>query len=778
MNRILQLAFVLLLLAGAGPAAAAEKVRLQLKWYHQFQFAGYYAAIEQGYFAAEGLEVELIERDPEVNNIRQVLNGAVDYGIADTVLLLYQEQGAGLHIVAPIFQHSPNVIITLASSGIVSPLDLVGRRVRLYDNETDGFPLMAMLVEQGVLERGIIRQPFSTDYTALGRGETDAIYGYSSNEPYMLRQLGYDVRLIQPAHYGIDMYGDMLFTSVREATDHPERVAAMRRAVLRGWEYALDHKEEIARLILARYSKRKPLSALLYEAQAIEQAVARFTVPLGTLDSGRLRHIAGIYARHGLLDKHFAAERNVFFDRQPEGGVQLSEEETAFLQQHRVFRVGIDREWYPLDFVDAAGRHSGVAADYLNLLSQRLGITFKVETGQPWPRILEMLQARELDVLAMAASTPERMTYAEFTRPYIRSPMVIVTNTDADYIAGASELRGKRIAVVKSYASHEWLAANHPELDLQLVDTTVQGLERVATGELFAFVDNLASVSFLIKQQGLSNLKVSGQFPKAFDLAMGVRSDWPLLRGILQKGLDSITQQEKDDIYNKWVRLEFETHIDFSKVAPYFAALVVALALVMLDAWRVRRLHSRLHLANQQLQLAEEQLMEKNRELEQLAITDKLTGVYNRLKLDAVLAQQVALAQRYGRTVSVVLFDLDNFKLVNDTYGHHIGDVVLKSFTALVLNSVRKSDIFGRWGGEEFLLVCPETSSTGAAELADKIRAQMSALTFPEGFVQTVSGGVAELHEGQSLLEWLTLCDKMLYLAKKGGRNRVVSDLM
>jgi ABC-type amino acid transport substrate-binding protein len=186
-----------------------------------------------------------------------------------------------------------------------------------------------------------------------------------------------------------------------------------------------------------------------------------------------------------------------------------------------------------------------VAADYLNLLSQRLGITFKVETGQPWPRILEMLQARELDVLAMAASTPERMTYAEFTRPYIRSPMVIVTNTDADYIAGASELRGKRIAVVKSYASHEWLAANHPELDLQLVDTTVQGLERVATGELFAFVDNLASVSFLIKQQGLSNLKVSGQFPKAFDLAMGVRSDWPLLRGILQKGLDSRSPSRK-----------------------------------------------------------------------------------------------------------------------------------------------------------------------------------------------------------------------------------------
>jgi polar amino acid transport system substrate-binding protein len=778
MNRILSLLLVMfLLLAGSAPALALDKVRLQLKWHHQFQFAGYYAAIEQGYFAAEGIDVELIERDVEINNILQVVNGAADYGIADSVLLLYQEQGAGLRIVAPIFQHSPNVIITLASSGIVAPQDLVGRRVRLYNNETEGFPIMAMLAEQGVFERGFIRQPYSMDFGVLARGETDAIYGYSSNEPFLLRQQGLDVHLIHPAHYGIDMYGDMLFTSEREAREHPARVRAMRRAVLRGWEYALDHKEAIARLILDKYSQRKPLEALLYEAQAIEQAVARFTVPLGTLDSGRLQYISGIYARHGLLDKHFSPDHSVFFDRQPGDGMSLTEEEQAFLQQLRVIRVGVDREWYPLDFVDAEGRHSGIAADYLNLLSQRLGITFEVETRQPWPRVLEMVRERELDMFAMAASTPERTVYAGFTQPYIRSPMVIVTNTDADYIADGAELRGKRVAVVKGYASHDWLAANHPELDLHLVDTTVNGLERVATGEMYAFVDNLASVSFLIKQQGLSNLKVSGQFPMAFDLAMGARSDWPLLRGILQKGLDSITQEERDAIYNKWVRLEYETRIDFSRVAPYFIGLLLVLMLVMLDTWRVRRLHRRLHGANQQLQRAKDQLRETNRELERLAITDKLTGVYNRLKLDAVLSQQAANVQRYGRALSVVIFDLDNFKQVNDTYGHHVGDTVLQSFAQLVLNNIRKSDIFGRWGGEEFLLLCPETDVAGAMELAEKIRVQTEALPFAEGFVQTISCGVAQLREGQSLLEWLVLCDKLLYLAKKSGRNRVVTEL-
>lgn len=752
-----------------------ETVRIQLKWHHQFQFAGYYAAIEQGFFAEEGLEIELLERDPAVNNILQVLEGEAEYGIADSALLLYQQQGAGLRIVAPILQHSPNVLITLASSGITDPEDLVGKRVRLYNNETEGFPIMAMLAEQGVLERGFVRQPYTSDYDVLVRGESDAIYGYSSNEPYLFRQQGIDVHLIQPVHYGIDMYGDMLFTTEQEVSERPERVAAVRRAVLRGWEYALDNKEEIADLILARYSQRKSRDALLYEAHAIEQASARFSVPLGTLDRGRLRHIAGIYARHGLLNEHFSVDRTVFFDRHSGDELQLSQEEQTFLEQHRTIRVAIDRDWYPMEFVDERGQHAGISADYLALLSKRLGIRFEAEVGYPWNEVMDLLRRRELDMFSMAANTPERAEYASFTEPYIRSPMVIVTNTGVDYIDGAGGLYGKRIAVVRGYASHEWLKSNHPELDLHLMDTTVEGLERVATGEYFAFVDNLASVSFLIKQQGLSNLKISGQLPIAFDLAMGVRSDWPLLKSILQKGLDSITDQERDAIYQRWVRLEMDTRIDFSKVAPYFYALLLILALVILDAWRSRRMHRRLHLANLKLQRAEEQLTRQNRQLERLSITDKLTGIYNRMKLEAELDEQLAHAERYQRPLTIVLFDLDNFKRVNDNHGHHAGDNVLRVFAELVRESVRKTDVFGRWGGEEFLLICPESDLTVSTELAERIRERIALHEFEAGFSQTVSAGVAQYHSGQSMAEWVALCDKRLYQAKEDGRNRVVN---
>ncbi|MBE0493783.1 MAG: ABC transporter substrate-binding protein [Thiomicrospira sp.] len=749
---------------------AADPVTLQLKWHHQFQFAGYYAAIEKGFFAEEGLDVTLLERDPEQNNILQVLNGQADYGIADSALFLYQSHKVGVRVVAPIFQHSPNVLITLKSSGIQSPQDLVGKRVRFYQNDAEGFSIMAMLAEYRILEQGVIRQPFSTDFNVLLNGETDAIYGYSTNEPFVLRQKGADIHILNPVNYGIDMYGDMLFTTSREIETNYARVEAMRRAVIKGWQYALDNKAEIAQLIIDKYSTNKSFDALMYEANGIEQVVARFTVPIGTIDRGRLQHISKLFARQGLLDMEFSIDKNIYNRSDSNAGeINLSSEEQAYIANNKTIRVGVDRSWYPFDFINNKGQHDGMAADYLALLSQRLGLTFEVERDADWPSVLRLMQKGQLDMLVMAANTPERSVYASFTRPYIRSPMVVVTDQAIDFLDGANDLQGKKVAVVTDYASHEWLKAHHPEINLVQVDSTADGLRKTALGEVFAFVDNLASVSFLIKQEGLVNLKISGQLPYSFDLAMGVRNDETLLRGILQKGLDSITPQQQAEIYEKWVRLEYDTRVDYSKVLPAFIGISIILFLVILYTLRLRTFHGR-------LQEAEEALIEKNAELEKLSITDKLTGAFNRHKLDASLQDLIVVSHRYGRDLSIILFDLDYFKHVNDQYGHQTGDEVLRVFSGLVKQTVRKSDVFGRWGGEEFLLICPETNLKQALDLANKIRLLISSYQFKEGFYQNVSCGVTNLKPDQTADQLISYCDKLLYEAKNTGRDRAVTD--
>jgi len=188
---------------------------------------------------------------------------------------------------------------------------------------------------------------------------------------------------------------------------------------------------------------------------------------------------------------------------------------------------------------------------------------------------------------------------------------------------------------------------------------------------------------------------------------------------------------------------------------------------------QLRRLNEEL-----ELKVAErtQQLAEKNRELECLSVTDRLTGLYNRLKLDEELDQELSRANRYGTPFSVVLLDIDRFKRVNDNHGHLMGDRVLVELADILRRTVRDTDRAGRWGGEEFLIICPETRLDGATLLAEKQRVAIADHRFPVIDCCGASFGVSAYHEGDSIESLLARADAALYRAKEGGRNRVEAD--
>jgi diguanylate cyclase (GGDEF)-like protein len=172
---------------------------------------------------------------------------------------------------------------------------------------------------------------------------------------------------------------------------------------------------------------------------------------------------------------------------------------------------------------------------------------------------------------------------------------------------------------------------------------------------------------------------------------------------------------------------------------------------------------------------AHAQLALNNRELRTVAITDRLTRVYNRVKLDEVLEHEVARAERYGSTFSAILIDLDHFKSVNDTYGHAAGDEALRSTAGTIVRNVRKTDIVGRWGGEEFLVLAPETGLVGAIAMAEKLQYAIAEHDHGRLGRRTASLGVAAWHQGETCFDMLARADAALYRAKRLGRNRVVS---
>ncbi|WP_299805730.1 GGDEF domain-containing protein, partial [Sulfuricurvum sp. RIFOXYD2_FULL_44_160] len=161
--------------------------------------------------------------------------------------------------------------------------------------------------------------------------------------------------------------------------------------------------------------------------------------------------------------------------------------------------------------------------------------------------------------------------------------------------------------------------------------------------------------------------------------------------------------------------------------------------------------------------------------LNQLATQDVLTQVANRFKFDQVLEHSIALSQRYGRPLSIMIIDVDHFKAVNDTYGHLIGDEVLKKLAKILSDGIRKSDVIARWGGEEFVVLLPDSELTSAVKLAETLRAKVAESDFTPAKNMTCSIGVVRWNDGDTPDQLLKRVDEKLYTAKESGRNRVIS---
>lgn len=292
------LACMALLGAAAHAEAFPPKVRLQLKWQHQFQFAGYYAAKELGYYRDAGLDVDIAPSAPDEDAMQTVLRGDAEYGVGTTDLLLLRQQGAPVVALAVIFQHSPLVLLTTKKSGIQSLHGLAGKPLMI---EAGSAELFAYLRREGLTADHLRLLPHRSGTADLAAGRVAAMSAYLTDEPFELLERGMDFQVMSPRAGGIDFYGDNLFTTESELRRHPERVKAFRAASLRGWKYAMQHPEEIARLIHARYDARHGIEHLLFEARQMAPLLQVALVETGHMYAGRWRHIAEVYGEIGLL---------------------------------------------------------------------------------------------------------------------------------------------------------------------------------------------------------------------------------------------------------------------------------------------------------------------------------------------------------------------------------------------------------------------------------------------------------------------------------------------
>ena len=196
-----------------------------------------------------------------------------------------------------------------------------------------------------------------------------------------------------------------------------------------------------------------------------------------------------------------------------------------------------------------------------------------------WHDAVEKVRTREADVLACAMQTPARSRFAVFTRPFLSLPIVFFTRDDTSYIHDVADLSSMRVAAVKDYAVADYIRSECPDVEIVETLNVDEALTKLQSGEVSVYAGTVLVTSRYIRERGYSNLKVSGSMPFQYPLAMGVRNDWPVLAGILQKGLNAIPEEERNDIFRRWVGVTYEHEFDYSILWKTALPLIVALGL-------------------------------------------------------------------------------------------------------------------------------------------------------------------------------------------------------
>ncbi|HSG30169.1 MAG TPA: transporter substrate-binding domain-containing protein [Thermodesulfobacteriota bacterium] len=270
----------------------------------------------------------------------------------------------------------------------------------------------------------------------------------------------------------------------------------------------------------------------------------------------------------------------------------------------------------------------------MRLIEEKLGIEFYVEKDKLWPQVVEDVKDKRLDIFPCVASNPQREKYLNFTRPYLSFPMVITTLDTSGYIDGVNRLKHMSVGVVEGYATHEYFEANHPDINVKTYKSATDGLKDLSKGKIDAFVGNLATTSYLIPKIGLTNLKISGEMPIRYDLGVGIRKDWPELAAIMQQAFDSITDEQKNEIHNRWIGVRYEYGFDYSLFWKILGVFVLVLGVLYFYNRKLAEEVGRRKFAEQELKHMNKELLEA-RDVAQsanMAKTDFLSRMSHELR--------------------------------------------------------------------------------------------------------------------------------------------------
>jgi len=440
--------------------------------------------------------------------------------------------------------------------------------------------------------------------------------------------------------------------------------------------------------------------------------------------------------------------------------ITLSKKEKNFIDTHTVKCITTTK-WAPFNTL-VNGKLEGIAIDYWKLISKKLHLKYKCEINDDWGLILQKIKEKKADVTPSTTKTPLKSEYAIFSIPYATFPFVIATKNSVGYIGSLAFLKDKKIVVGKNYTISYLLKRYYPGFHIIEAENIKKALEMVSNGKAYAAIDILPVIIYHINKYQFANLKISGNTPWEFKMQFMIRKDYKELQSAINKAIDSITPQEKKAIYHKWVNVTYQRGYTLKEILAVIAITVIIILALLYKVYGLQKeIKRRTVLENQ---------------LKKLSILDTLTGIFNRYKIDLALTQHISFAKRHMSPLSVIFFEVNEYEEIKQKFGKDVSDDILRNMTIAIKDQLREYDIFGRWAGEEFIIILPNTSLYQATRVAEKLKKAIKKQTHKKVGKISCSFGITELREEDDCDSILIRVDKLMFKAKQKGKNLYVAE--
>ncbi|MFK5976023.1 MAG: ABC transporter substrate-binding protein [Sulfurovum sp.] len=634
---ITRIILIFILLVGSLQAKELEKVSLQLHWKYQFQFAGFIIAKEKGFYKDVGLDVELKEPKSGMNIEDEVLSGKSNYGIYNSNILISALKNRPIKLLGSFFKGSALVLITAPNIKIVN--DLIGKTIMTAKRDNIDIGLKYILDSNNINIKDIQTIPHTYSLDEFINGKCDAMTAFISDQPYKLNKLGIKYNIINPTNYGLYNLHLELFTSNNEAINFPKRTKKFLDASIKGWKYALKHKDEIINIIMAKYNKKIDRDTLEYEAEITERLIMARMYEIGSFNKNFLNKQIAVYKKINNSKKNMNLN-NLIFNKKRQQNINLTKEEKEYIKNKKSIKVCIHTNQIPFVTQTKDG-YSGLSIDFLNIISKETGLNVEYLQNSSVAKYIGNTQNGTCDMASIIVTKPNKFKSLTPTISYILDNIVIATGINEPYRFRLNNFKNKKIMIQKDFKNFKnYIRDIGP--NLQLVDVDVIDLNRVVSGEFYGAIGVSYLMGYKISRDYLYEIKIMTKVGEdEISGSFGISNKEPLLLSIFNKSIKKIPISTKERIYDKYRKLKVEKKIDYDIIFKTIIIFSFIILIMFTVFFKQRKLIKQIEIEKDKYQKIEAKIQTINKNLEKRVHSE----VEKNEKQQLMMLQQSRLAQ-------------------------------------------------------------------------------------------------------------------------------------